>query len=92
MAIEDAAILSRCLEGVEREGIASAFQRFEATRKERTTRVQLTSRANTWLKGQTETEWVYAYNAYTAPLAPTSNDAVRTRHLDKPFPNQNRTF
>ena len=50
MAIEDAAILSRCLEGVEREGIAEAFQRFEATRKERTSRVQLTSRTNTWLK------------------------------------------
>jgi 6-hydroxynicotinate 3-monooxygenase len=68
MAIEDAAVLSRCLEGVEREGIAEAFRRFEATRKERTTRVQLTSRTNTWLKDRTDTDWVYAYNAYTVPL------------------------
>jgi 6-hydroxynicotinate 3-monooxygenase len=68
MAIEDAAVLSRCLDGVEREGIAEAFQRFEATRKERTTRVQQTSRTNTWLKDRTETDWVYAYNAYTVPL------------------------
>jgi 6-hydroxynicotinate 3-monooxygenase len=69
MAIEDAAVLSRCLDGVEREGIAEAFQRFEATRKERTTRVQQTSRTNTWLKDRTDTDWVYAYNAYTVPLA-----------------------
>src|SRR5580700_7245887 len=68
MAIEDAAVLSRCLDGVEREGVADAFRRFEATRKERTTRVQLTSRTNTWLKDRTDTDWVYAYNAYTVPL------------------------
>src|ERR1700720_3724338 len=68
MAIEDAAVLSRCLEGVDRAGIAEAFQRFEATRKERTTRVQTTSRTNTWLKDRTDTDWVYAYNAYTVPL------------------------
>ena len=40
MAIEDAAVLSRCLDGVERDGVADAFRRFEATRKERTSRVQ----------------------------------------------------
>ena len=50
MAIEDAAVLSRCLDGVDRDGVANAFRRFEATRKERTTRVQETSRANIWLK------------------------------------------
>jgi salicylate hydroxylase/6-hydroxynicotinate 3-monooxygenase len=69
MAIEDSAILSRCLEGVDRDGIASAFARYEATRKERTSRMQLTSRQNTWLKGATNPDWVYAYNAWTAPLA-----------------------
>lgn len=69
MAIEDAAVLSRCLDGVERDGIAAAFQRYERTRKERTTRIQLTSRTNTWLRDRTNPEWVYAYNAYTVPLA-----------------------
>ena len=69
MAIEDAAVLSRCLDGVERDGIANAFRRFEATRQERTTRIQQTSRANTWLSGQTNADWVYGYNAWTAPLA-----------------------
>jgi 6-hydroxynicotinate 3-monooxygenase len=69
MAMEDAAVLSRCLDGVAREGVASAFRRFEASRKERTTRVQQTSRTNTWLKDKTNTDWVYAYDAWTAPLA-----------------------
>jgi salicylate hydroxylase/6-hydroxynicotinate 3-monooxygenase len=69
MAMEDAAVLSRCLDGVARDGVAQAFQRFEATRKERTTRVQRTSRTNTWLKDKTDTDWVYAYDAWTVPLA-----------------------
>jgi 6-hydroxynicotinate 3-monooxygenase len=69
MAIEDAAVLSRCLDGVEREGVADAFRRFEASRKQRTTRVQQTSRTNTWLKDKTDADWVYAYDAWTVPLA-----------------------
>ncbi len=69
MAIEDAAVLSRCLDGVERDGVADAFRRFEATRRERTARVQQTLRTNTWLKERTDTDWVYAYDAWTVPLA-----------------------
>jgi 6-hydroxynicotinate 3-monooxygenase len=69
MAIEDAAVLSRCLDGVGRDGVANAFRRFEASRKDRTARVQQTSRANTWLREKTDTDWVYAYDAWTAPLA-----------------------
>src|SRR5712672_4044228 len=69
MAIEDAAILSRCLAGVDRDGMAHALATYEATRKERTARVQLTSRQNSWGKGVTDVDWVYGYNAWTAPLA-----------------------
>jgi len=69
MAIEDAAVLSRCLDGVAREGVADAFRRFEATRKERTTRVQETSRKNIWLKEKTNGDWVYGYDAWNVPLA-----------------------
>ena len=69
MAIEDAAVLSRCLEGVGRDEVANAFRRFEASRKDRTVRVQQTSRANTWLRERTDTDWVYAYDAWTVPLA-----------------------
>jgi salicylate hydroxylase/6-hydroxynicotinate 3-monooxygenase len=68
MAIEDAAILARCLNGIGREEIVTAFARYEATRKERTARIQLTSRENRWGRGATDTEWVYGYNAWTAPL------------------------
>src|SRR3954470_19941134 len=69
MAIEDAAVLSRCLDGVERDGVANAFRRFESTRRDRTARVQQTSRTNTWLKEKTDTDWVYSYDAWTTPLA-----------------------
>ncbi len=69
MAIEDAAVLSRCLDGVGREEVAKAFRRFESSRKDRTVRVQQTSRANTWLKERTDTDWVYAYDAWNVPLA-----------------------
>ncbi len=69
MAIEDAAILSRCLKDVDREGVPQALRRYEATRRERTSRMQLTSRQNAWGKGATDTDWVYGYNAWTAPLA-----------------------
>jgi 6-hydroxynicotinate 3-monooxygenase len=68
MAIEDAAVLSRCLAGVEREGVAAAFRRFEAVRKPRTSRVQLSSRTNTWLRDPTNPDWVYGYDAWTETL------------------------
>ncbi|MBS0524574.1 MAG: FAD-dependent monooxygenase [Proteobacteria bacterium] len=69
MAIEDAAILSRCLDGVDRDGIEAALARYEATRKERTSKMQFTSRQNVWGKGVTDVDWVYGYNAWEAPLA-----------------------
>jgi 6-hydroxynicotinate 3-monooxygenase len=70
MAIEDGAILARCLEGVDRDGIEAALRRYEATRKERTAKMQVTSRQNVWGKGVTDVDWVYGYNAWEAPLAP----------------------
>jgi 6-hydroxynicotinate 3-monooxygenase len=69
MAIEDAAVLSRCLEGVDRSGVAEAFRRFEATRKPRTSQIQLSSRTNTWLRNATDPDWVYGYDAWSAQLA-----------------------
>ncbi len=72
MAIEDAAVLSRCLEGVDRSGVAKAFSRFELTRKERTSRVQLSSRSNTWLRDATDPDWVYGYDAWNVPLVDPS--------------------
>ena len=71
MALEDAAVLSRCVEGCQRDSVVDAFRQYEATRQERTARVQLTSRENTWMRSGTDGDWVYGYDAWTAPLAAT---------------------
>ena len=68
-ALEDAMVLSRCLEHVESDGVATAFKRYEATRKPRTSQIQAQSSKNTWLKGETDPAWVYGYDACTAALA-----------------------
>jgi 6-hydroxynicotinate 3-monooxygenase len=76
MAIEDAAVLSRCLEGVDRSGVPEAFRCFEATRKPRTSLVQLSSRTNSWLREPTDPDWVYGYDAWTVPLAHSASGPV----------------
>jgi 6-hydroxynicotinate 3-monooxygenase len=68
-SIEDAAVLSRCLGGIEREDIPAALRRYEQTRLERTAAIQRTSAQNTWLRGSTNADWVYGYDAWTTPLA-----------------------
>jgi 6-hydroxynicotinate 3-monooxygenase len=67
MAVEDAAILSRCLATFDEP--AAAFQCYEATRIPRVGKVQDISLANTWMRGPTETDWFYCYDASSAPLA-----------------------
>ncbi len=70
-AIEDAAILARCLEEVEGDDIEGAFRRYEAHRKPRTSRIQAISSANTWMKGgNDDTSWLYGYDAWNVPLGP----------------------
>ncbi|MBV8139343.1 MAG: FAD-dependent monooxygenase [Deltaproteobacteria bacterium] len=69
MAVEDAAVLSRCLEGIEPDCIPAALRRYELTRKERASRVQLTSSKNTWMRQRTDGDWVYGYDAWRVPLA-----------------------
>jgi salicylate hydroxylase/6-hydroxynicotinate 3-monooxygenase len=67
-ALEDAAVLSRCLQGVECDAIEQAFAVYEATRKPRASEIQAVSSENTWLRGSTDPGWVYGYDAWTAPL------------------------
>ena len=74
-AIEDAAILGRCLETAGVEDTERAFGRFEATRKARTSRIQLTSRRNEWMSTRTDPDWVYGYDAWSEPLAPLPTGA-----------------
>jgi salicylate hydroxylase/6-hydroxynicotinate 3-monooxygenase len=68
-ALEDAAVLSRCLDGVDADGVAIALNIYEATRKPRTSEIQGASRKNTWMRSETDPTWVYGYDAWTAPLA-----------------------
>lgn len=68
-AIEDAAVLSRALEGVAASDIDKALAVYEATRKPRTARIQQISRLNDMEKIRAEIASVYGYDAWTAPLA-----------------------
>jgi 2-polyprenyl-6-methoxyphenol hydroxylase-like FAD-dependent oxidoreductase len=78
-AIEDAAVLARCLKEVDAEDIEGAFQRYEAHRKPRTSRIQAISSANTWMKGgDDDTSWLYGYDAWNVPLTPTESFAGTT--------------
>ena len=68
-ALEDAAVLARCIDGV-RTILPRRFRRYEAPRRERTARIQLTSRQNTWHATATSIPtWVYGYDAWRAPIA-----------------------
>ena len=66
-ALEDAAVLARLLAAG--DNAADAFHRYERARSERTARIQLTSRQNTWGKSAVDPGWVYGYDALGAPLA-----------------------
>lgn len=68
MAIEDAVVLSRCLEGVAPADLEPALKRFERARMERTAKVQRGSRANDWLKQAGNADWVYGYDAWNVAL------------------------
>jgi 6-hydroxynicotinate 3-monooxygenase len=69
-SMEDAVILARCLDGCELDAFAAAFRRFERNRKERTSRIQLGARQNVWMRTapDTDTAWLYDYDAWTVPL------------------------
>jgi 2-polyprenyl-6-methoxyphenol hydroxylase-like FAD-dependent oxidoreductase len=71
-AIEDAAVLARCLKEVDSEDAETAFKRYEAHRKPRTSRIQAISSANTWMKGgDNDPTWLYGYDAWNVALTPT---------------------
>jgi 6-hydroxynicotinate 3-monooxygenase len=68
MAIEDAAVLTRCLAETGLGDYRTAFSLYEASRRDRATRVQTVSNANTWLLEQEDPSWVYGYDVYAEPL------------------------
>jgi 6-hydroxynicotinate 3-monooxygenase len=70
MAVEDATILSRCLADFDDlfDNLADALRCYEATRIPRVADVQRISIENSWMRGPTDTDWFYCYDACTAPL------------------------
>jgi len=72
-ALEDAAVLSRCLDRIERDAVAAALRRYEATRKPRASEIQGSSRKNTWMRNSTDPTWVYGYDAWNTPLDETTS-------------------
>ena len=69
MAIEDAVVLARHLEGASTLTVSAALERYAAARMERAAKVQLGSRGNNWLREGGNADWVYGYDAWTVPLA-----------------------
>ncbi|ENU56657.1 MULTISPECIES: FAD-dependent monooxygenase [Acinetobacter] len=68
MAIEDAAMLTRCLLQTGLDNYQEAFKLYEQNRKQRASRVQEVSNANTFLKSQEDPTWVYGYDVYAQAL------------------------
>jgi salicylate hydroxylase len=66
MALEDAAILSRCL--AEAADVPAAFLAYEAVRRPRASLIQSVSSSNDWLRADANADWVYGYDAWKADL------------------------
>ena len=65
MAIEDAVVLARALS---ERPVTQAVAAYEAARLDRTAKVQIGSRGNEWLRTDGNVDWLYGYDAWTAPL------------------------
>ncbi|MEO7241357.1 MAG: FAD-dependent monooxygenase [Variovorax sp.] len=69
MAIEDAVLLARHVDGLATSELPEAFAAYQRSRLERTAAVQLGSRGNNWLREGGNADWVYGYDAWAVPLA-----------------------
>jgi len=73
MAIEDGAILSRCL--AQFDDTAEAYRWYEATRVDRVGDVQRISIENSWMRGPTDTDWFYCYDPCVVELKPEPKES-----------------
>ena len=69
MAIEDAAMLVRCLGEAGLDDHETAFSLYRANRVERASAVQAESGRNRWLRHATDPSWVFGYDVFRVPLA-----------------------
>jgi 6-hydroxynicotinate 3-monooxygenase len=68
IAIEDAAMLLRCMETAGPSNIDAAFELYQANRMPRASKVQELSRSNTWLRDFCDPGWLYGYDVFKEPL------------------------
>jgi 6-hydroxynicotinate 3-monooxygenase len=68
MAIEDAAMLVRCLLAVGLDDHRVAYALYRANRIDRASAVQAESGRNRWLRHDTDPGWVFGYDVFTEPL------------------------
>lgn len=69
MAIEDAIVLARCLKHARTlDAVPDALECYQQLRLERTSKIQLGSRGNNWLRDGGNADWVYGYDAWSVPL------------------------
>jgi 6-hydroxynicotinate 3-monooxygenase len=68
MAMEDAAILARCIADTGNNDAPESFVRYEANRKPRVGKVLQISSANTWLRTPVDPEWFFSYDACAVAL------------------------
>jgi salicylate hydroxylase/6-hydroxynicotinate 3-monooxygenase len=78
MALEDAVVLARCLVDEDFESVEAALHTYEAIRKPRASAVQAGSSANTWMRLETNPDWLYGYDAWRVPLGSETAALVST--------------
>lgn len=66
-ALEDAAVLARCV-AAHAGDFDAAFAHYAALRRGRASEIQQTSSKNTWMRQETDADWVYGYDAWSIPL------------------------
>lgn len=68
MAIEDAAMLVRCIEHYGGRNFEAIFKLYEAQRVERTSKVQSISQGNSWMVTGGDASWLLGYDVMKVPL------------------------
>jgi 6-hydroxynicotinate 3-monooxygenase len=76
MAIEDAAVLARCISDLETTDAAESFAWYEANRMPRVRKVQQISESNTWLRTPVDPSWLFTYDACAVPMVSPSDTAA----------------
>jgi len=76
MALEDAAMLVRCLQSAGPAHPRDAFKLYETNRAPRTRRVQVESRKGDWQRYSMDHKWVMDYDPFTVPLVEPADKIV----------------